>query len=115
MLLVLSCSAWFWFSLTMSCIILALLILSCMVLVLPHSVTRNTKIRVHFKRGRVGWVNFFPSYLDAIFKRTRAINPHRPLCLFARGTKGTPLLWNNEIWFIAFSFCEIRDQLYLPF
>jgi hypothetical protein len=31
------------------------------------------------------------------------------------GTKDAPLIWINEGMPIAFIFCEIWDQLYLPF
>jgi hypothetical protein len=59
--------------------------------------------------------NFFRLILTPFLKRQKPMDLRRLFCLFAHGTKATPLLWNKEGWIIAFCSVDIRDQQYLPF
>ncbi len=61
------------------------------------------------------FVLFFRLILTTFLKRQEPIDLRRLFCLFAHGTKATPLFWNKEGWIIAFCSVEIRDQLFLPF
>ncbi len=50
--------------------------------------------------------NFFRLILAPFLKRQEPIDPRRLFCLFAHGTKATPLIWNNEGLDYRILFCE---------
>ncbi len=75
--------------------------------------TRNT-IRYTFKRGRVGREFFHHLIVSPFLKGQGPTDSRQPLCLFAHGNKGcaTNLEYKDSL---AFVFCDIMDQQYLPF